>query len=176
MRFCDKGKRIKLSPDKQRRKKDPMSTLDLKVPPLVVAAIAAIAMWLVTFVSPVMVLAPAVRVGLVLVSVIVGVGISLTGIITFRRTKTTVNPHTPEKASSLVTVGIYQFTRNPMYVGVLCVLLGWAIFLSAPLALVGPLAFYLYIGRFQITPEEKALHLLFGSEYSMYKQRVRRWL
>lgn len=153
-----------------------MRTLELTVPPPVVAAIVATAMWLLTLISPVIVLPPTVRTGLALVSVLVGVGISLTGIIAFRIAKTTVNPHTPEKASSLVTAGIYKFSRNPMYVGVLLVLLGWAIFLSAPLSLVGPLAFYLYIGRFQITPEEQALHALFGSEYSTYKQRVRQWL
>jgi len=133
-------------------------------------------MWLITFVSPVMVLPPTVRTGLVLVSVLVGVGISLTGIVAFRRAKTTVNPHSPERASSLVTTGIYQFTRNPMYVGILFVLLGWAVYLSAPWSLAGPAAFYLYISRFQVMPEEQALHARFGEEYSTYKQRVRPWL
>ena len=153
-----------------------MHTLELKVPPPVIAAIVASAMWLLTFASPVMALPPTVRTGLALVGALLGAGISLSGVIAFRRARTTVNPHTPERTSSLVTAGIYRFTRNPMYLGLLFVLLAWAIFLSAPGSLVGPLSFYLYIVRFQITPEERVLHRLFGGEYSRYKQRVRQWL
>jgi protein-S-isoprenylcysteine O-methyltransferase Ste14 len=63
-----------------------------------------------------------------------------------------------------------------MYVGLLFVLVGWAVFLSSPLALVGPLAFFLYIGRFQIAPEERVLSKLFGNEYANYRAKVRRWL
>jgi protein-S-isoprenylcysteine O-methyltransferase Ste14 len=102
--------------------------------------------------------------------------ISLSGVIAFRRAKTTVNPLKPQNASSLVTTGVYGFTRNPMYVGLLFVLLGWAAFLFSPWALVGPLAFVLYIGRFQIAPEERALVALFGPAFITYAARVRRWL
>jgi protein-S-isoprenylcysteine O-methyltransferase Ste14 len=82
----------------------------------------------------------------------------------------------PASASSLVSSGVYRITRNPMYVGVLLVLVAWATFLAAPLALPGPLAFVLYIGRFQIAPEEAVLGKLFGAEYAEYKAKVRRWL
>ena len=63
-----------------------------------------------------------------------------------------------------------------MYVGLLFVLVAWAVFLSCVWTLLGPLAFVLYMSRFQISPEEKALAAMFGSEYSRYKERVRRWL
>jgi protein-S-isoprenylcysteine O-methyltransferase Ste14 len=102
--------------------------------------------------------------------------ISLAGVVSFRRAKTTVNPLKPEKASSLVTGGIYKVTRNPMYLGLVLVLLAWAVFLSSAWALAGPVAFVLYMNRFQIEPEERVMGTMFGDNYSEYKARVRRWL
>lgn len=102
--------------------------------------------------------------------------ISLAGILSFRRARTTVNPLKPKNTSSLVTLGIYRFTRNPMYLGLLLVLLAWAVFLSSAWAIVGPVAFVLYINRFQIAPEERVMATMFGASYAQYKARVRRWL
>jgi len=56
------------------------------------------------------------------------------------------------------------------------VLLAWAVFLSSPWGLLGPLAFVLYMNRFQIMPEEKILLGMFGTAYSAYQSKVRRWL
>ena len=114
----------------------------------------------------------------VVASVIVAVGIafSAAGVVQFRRSKTTVNATKPETASTLVSSGAFRITRNPMYVGIALVLVAWGAFLSSPWTLLGPLAFAAYITRFQITPEERALSVLFGGEYSAYKSRVRRWL
>ena len=106
----------------------------------------------------------------------VGLGAAVAGAISFRRAKTTVNPMKPEKASSLVITGIFGFSRNPMYVGLGCVLVAWAILLSSAWLLFGPLIFVVYIGRFQIAPEERALSAMFGAAYSDYKAKVRRWL
>ena len=63
-----------------------------------------------------------------------------------------------------------------MYLGMLIDLLGWAVYLPSALALLGPVMFAFYITSFQIIPEERVLHSLFGSAYSEYSQRVRRWL
>ncbi len=82
----------------------------------------------------------------------------------------------PEAASTLVCSGVYRVTRNPMYLGLLLVLTGWAVHLSCAWTLIGPLAFKLYIDRFQIAPEERALSGKFGADYSAYATRVRRWL
>jgi protein-S-isoprenylcysteine O-methyltransferase Ste14 len=82
----------------------------------------------------------------------------------------------PESTSSLVVSGIYGVTRNPMYLGFLVALLGWAVFLAHALALLPLLAFLLYMNRFQIRPEESALTTLFGQEFTTYRKRVRRWL
>ena len=107
---------------------------------------------------------------------LIGAAFAIAGFVSFRRAKTTVSPVKPHLASSLVSSGVYAVTRNPMYVGLMFVLVAWAVLLSSPFALVGPLAFYLYIGRFQIEPEERVLANLFGSDYANYRARVRRWL
>ena len=111
-----------------------------------------------------------------IVIALIGAAIDLAGLIAFRRAKTTINPLKPQNSSSLVTGGIYRYTRNPMYLGMLAFLLAWSAYLAQPLALLGPLAFVLYINRFQIIPEERVLAGLFGEEFTAYTNRVRRWL
>ena len=117
-----------------------------------------------------------IRVAAAVIIALAGGGFSLAGIISFRRAQTTVNPMKPETTSSLVCSGIYRITRNPMYVGLLVVLVAWSVFLSSAWALLGALVFVLYINRFQIAPEERALSSKFGKEYAAYKQSARRWL
>ena len=113
-------------------------------------------------------------VGLVVASV--GGGISSFGAREFRRSRTTVNPLHPERASSVVTSGIYRYTRNPMYVGIVLVLLGCFVAFGALSGLAGLPIFIAYMNRFQITPEEHALQAKFGREYTDYQARVRRWV
>ncbi len=105
-----------------------------------------------------------------------GIAVSVSGIWSFWRARTTVNPHRPEAASSLVATGIYHFTRNPMYLGLFLVLAGWAAHLANAAALAGPLLFALYVTRFQILPEERALTTKFGPKFDAYKRRTRRWI
>lgn len=106
----------------------------------------------------------------------VGGVISMAGARAFRRAGTTVNPLHPERASSVVTSGIYRYSRNPMYVGILFVLLGCFLAFGAASAAIGLPAFVGYINRYQIAPEERILEARFGSEYASYRARVRRWL
>jgi len=149
---------------------------ELKVPPPVVMVLTATAMGLLAMATPRLAwpLLPRMLAGLAIA--LAGGAVAAAGARAFRRAATTVNPLKPHKASSLVTTGVYRFTRNPMYLGLLCVLAGWTVFLAAPLALAGPVAFVLYIGRFQIAPEERVLSSLFGADYAAYRARVRRWL
>ena len=153
-----------------------VNALELKIPPPVVAVLVAGAMWGISLVAPLLEVSTLTRIIVALTIALAGGGFSLTGIISFLRERTTVNPMKPETTSSLVSSGIYRVTRNPMYVGLLFVLVAWAVFLSSPWALLGPLAFVLYISRFQIVPEERVLSTMFGTGYSAYKSRVRRWL
>ena len=87
-----------------------------------------------------------------------------------------MNPMKPDPTSSLVVSGIYRYTRNPMYLGFLLILLAWAVALSNALALVSLLAFVLYMNRFQIVPEERMLASRFAQDYAEYRARVRRWI
>lgn len=100
----------------------------------------------------------------------------LLGIIAFRVKSTTVDPMNPKKASALVTHGIYQYTRNPMYVGMAMVLLGGIIRIGSPLGIISVLFFVWYITRFQIKPEEEMLRKIFKEEYESYCRKVRRWV
>ena len=153
-----------------------MKSLELKVFPPLVAAIFGAAMWGISRVTPVLEVARSYRLYAAIAFVAAGVSLAIGGAVAFRRARTTVNPMKPESASSLVASGVYRITRNPMYVGLLLLLIAWAIFLAAPLALLGPPAFVLYMNRFQIKPEEAALTKLFGAQYNEYKATVRRWL
>jgi protein-S-isoprenylcysteine O-methyltransferase Ste14 len=153
-----------------------MHALELKVPPPIVALVMAIAMWFLAYLPPSSEAPPIARLFLAAGLAAVGAGFSLSGVLAFRRARTTVNPLKPESASSLVIAGVYQATRNPMYVGMLFLLLAWAAFLWSAWSLLGALGFAAYIRRFQIAPEERVLAGLFGTEYTEYKARVRRWL
>jgi protein-S-isoprenylcysteine O-methyltransferase Ste14 len=150
--------------------------LEHRVPPPVVGVLAGVAMWLLSQASAPLVVDDMVRYGVAAVLVATGLGFDVLGLLAFRAARTTVNPLHPEKASALVSAGVYRVTRNPMYVGMLSLLLAWAAFLATPVALVGPLLFALYITRFQIIPEERILRERFGEPYVEYMKQVRRWI
>ena len=151
-------------------------SLEAKVPPPLVALASAAFTWGIPVLAPRMELAGGVRLALCLAVVAAALVFSVGGVVSFRRARTTINPTTPEAASSLVSSGIYRITRNPMYVGLSLLLTAWAVFLSSVWALLVLVPFMLYISRFQIAPEERALTKLFAAEYALYKASVRRWL
>jgi protein-S-isoprenylcysteine O-methyltransferase Ste14 len=150
--------------------------LELKVPPPVAALACAGLMWLARDVVPPLALSSPVRIGVALATAAAGIAIDLTGFATFHRAHTTINPMRPAATSSLVTRGIFAYTRNPMYVGLALQLLGWAAYLANPLALAFVAGFVAYVTRFQIVPEERVLARRFGREYAAYRDAVRRWL
>jgi protein-S-isoprenylcysteine O-methyltransferase Ste14 len=98
-----------------------MRSLDLKVPPPAVALLIGTAMWFASRSGPSLDLSLLVRSVAGFVVAALGGAISLAGDIEFRRARTTVNPWRPQNTSSLVMSGIYQRTRNPMYLGLLLV-------------------------------------------------------
>jgi protein-S-isoprenylcysteine O-methyltransferase Ste14 len=150
--------------------------LEHRIPPPALAVIFAAAMWGLSKLAPGVAASLAARVIVAVPVVLIGAAFSVAGMLSFRRAGTTINPLKPEAATSFVSSGIYRVTRNPMYVGLAICLLGWTIYLGSPWALAGVAAFVLYIDRFQVRPEERALATLFGPEYEAYKARVRRWL
>ncbi len=153
-----------------------MNFLELKIPPPIVALSLGVLMWLTPPLAGTVDIPLGLRVAVALAFLVIGQGIAISGMVEFRRAKTTINPVKASSASSLVTSGIYRYTRNPMYVGMLLTILGWAAYLASPLTLLfGPL-FVLYMNRFQIGPEERVLTVLFGAPYAAYTGRVRRWI
>jgi protein-S-isoprenylcysteine O-methyltransferase Ste14 len=100
----------------------------------------------------------------------------LTAIAQFRRARTTINPIELARVTTLVTTGIYRWTRNPMYLGLSVLLVGWAIVLGTLSPFVLPPLFVLLMTQIQILPEERALREHFGDEYERYCRQVGRWL
>jgi protein-S-isoprenylcysteine O-methyltransferase Ste14 len=133
-------------------------------------------MWGVAQISPRLEIARAMRIPTACLFFVLGVAVSLSAVIAFRRAQTTVNPNKPERASSLVNFGVYRFTRNPMYFSLTSLLVGLTILLAAPVALFGPVLFVWFTTRFQIIPEERALTAKFGTEFTQYQSSVRRWI
>ena len=154
---------------------DVMTLLESKVPPPVLVLVLALLMWLISRAAPALHFDLPTQNWLAAFLIAAGFVIGISGVATFRKAKTTVNPLKPH-ASSLVTRGVYSISRNPMYLGGLIMLLGWALFLSNALAFLFLPVYFLYINRFQIAPEERILTALFGQKYAAYQVRVRRWL
>ncbi len=151
-------------------------SLELKIPPALIALLIAGIMWLGSLVaSDLDALSPN-RYWIALASALAGTSLIVAAGIQSRKHQTTVNPMRPRKTSRIVTSGVYRFTRNPMYLGGLLILVGWAAVLGSPIALVLSGAFVWYMKRFQIGPEEQTLLSLPGPEYSEYMRQVRRWI
>ena len=153
-----------------------MRSLELRVPPVVLVAVAAGLMALLAwaFPRPALVFPAPYALGGALVGL--GAAIAVAGVLAFRRARTTVNPMTPGASSSVVSTGIYRLTRNPMYLGFLLALAGWGAILGNLLVLLPLAAFVAWMDRFQIAPEERALREKFGADYEDYLRRVRRWI
>lgn len=153
-----------------------MRALELKIPPGIVVVVIAALMWLASTSFPTLSFRLPANRGVALAFVVLGLTTAGLGVIAFRRARTTVNPLKPGAASSLVTIGVYRWTRNPMYLGMLLALTGCAFSLSNALAFLFLPVFVLYLTRFQIHPEERALTSRFGEEFAAYQSKVRRWL
>lgn len=153
-----------------------MSSLELKIPPLAIAAMLALSIWGLST------LFPAGQVnfpGALWVAAVLGTAgllIPLCGVLAFNRQRTTVDPRFPHQSAYLVQAGIYQFSRNPMYLGFLLLLTGWAFYLGNGAGFLLLPLFVLYINRFQIEPEERILLEKFGTQYRDYLGKVRRWI
>jgi len=95
---------------------------------------------------------------------------------TFRQAGTTVDPLAPTRTARLVSTGLYRYTRNPMYLGHVFLLVAWAAWLHNAAALLGVAAYVMYVTRFQIRPEERHLALRFPADFARLRQQSRRWL
>ena len=154
--------------------------LEHRIPPPVIDLACAVLMWWLASLWPALQLWPRAGGlwiwGAAIALALAGAGIALAGVREFARARTTVNPLAPERASQLVTRGVFARTRNPMYLGMLLVLAGWAVWLGNALAWLGLPLFVLLLNALQIRPEERAMRQRFGAEFERYAARVRRWV
>jgi len=150
------------------------STMKLKIPPAIVLLISVVSMWGIasgfqrqfTFYLHVWVVRFLLGLGILII---------LIAVITFRRLKTTVDPLHPRQASTLAVIGIYKLSRNPMYVGMLLILIAVFVKFGNYINVGVILGFISYMERFQIKPEEESLANQFGQQYTTYCRKVRRW-
>lgn len=153
-----------------------MDLLETRIPPPIVTLLFGFAMWSTAQQIPVMEVETTFRYSIAGVFLLFGLVGVVSGGISFRLAGTTVNPMKPELARNLVTSGIYRISRNPMYVGLAIILCAWSMVLGSLWLLPFVILFIIYIHRFQIIPEEKALINAFGNEFKSYKKQVRPWL
>jgi len=153
-----------------------MKWLELRILPVFVVSIFGVLIWLSSSFFYVVRLSFSYQDIASLVMALLGVGVIVSGVLGFRKQDTTVNPTTPEQASQLVTRGIYRYSRNPMYLGMLLFLMAFAVYLFTLTGWLWVPVFVLYMNKFQIQPEERILERIFGQEYVEYRNKVRRWI
>jgi len=150
--------------------------LRLKIPPPIVGFVFAMLIWLLSenLSVPFMDVESRRIVAMMLLGV--AATIDVWAMLSFRSAKTTIDPRYPQNSSTIVSSGVYQFTRNPMYLGLVFILTALSVYLGTPLGLFCVVGFILYINTFQIAAEEEALAQKFGALYLNYKKSVRRWV
>lgn len=154
----------------------PQHWLALKVPPVVVFIVALFGVWICDYFWPMSGLLGDTKVLIASFLIAGGLLSGIAGVVSFKLAHTTLNPVNINKASSLVCSGIFRISRNPMYLGMLLIILGLVARLEHPVGLFLAISFVWYMNRFQIVPEESALTNIFGQSYVNYLRQVRRWL
>jgi len=154
-----------------------LSALELKVPPPVLALISAgIGYLLYLYVSSMNVPTSSMARILAALCVACGITLDLVAIRRFSRAQTTISPLSPTNTTELITDGIYARTRNPMYLGLLLILLGFFMWLGAPLAVFALFFFHVAVTQLQIIPEERILTERFPEAFEKWSASVPRWI
>lgn len=149
--------------------------MKLKIPPAVVFLFFAVLMYLLAKLLPVGDFNFFGRRYLTSALFVLAIVIGIISLYQFYKAKTSVDPTVPSKASRLVTGGMYKFSRNPMYLAMLLILLALGLKLGNAFNTITAAFFVAYMNKYQIGPEEEILSRLFGKEYKYYCSRVRRW-
>ena len=147
-----------------------------KIPPPVILLITCTIMWFVAHSDFANLISVPYPIVLSLCLAATGILIAVIAMRQFDAAQTTVNPFSPESATTLVSTGIFRLSRNPMYVGLLFISAGWALWLCSLTNIALIVLFVVAITELQIKPEENALRTLFGEVYEEYCRQVRRWV
>jgi len=102
-----------------------------------------------------------------------GFGVMIWGWLLFKKFDAAICP--TAKSNLLVTSGIYRFTRNPMYLGIVVMLLAIALFVGTLPFFLVTVCCFLVLNNIFCVYEENKLTEAFGETYSSYKTKVRRW-
>ena len=145
-----------------------------KIPPVIVTALCGLTIYLSRFFFPTYHHTAVDVVGAVLF--LLGTATMGAAILSFKKHQTTVNPLHPEKAASLVISGMFKYSRNPMYLGMLLMLLSATLMFNLVGGAFVVWMFVIFITKFQILPEEVALETHFGRAFVDYKTTTRRWV
>ena len=111
-----------------------------------------------------------------IIILLIGILILIIPVSKFIKSKTTIDPIKFKKVNNLVTSGIYKYSRNPMYLGLLMIVISSSVLYLNIYSIATPFFFYYLMNRFQIKREEVFLTKKFGKEYLFYKARTRRWI
>ena len=152
-----------------------LAALELRIPPPILTLVTALVMWAGARGSPLRA-RPDWLHAAVLGVCVTGAVVLASGIVGLRAARTTVSPMRPDRSTVIVQSGIFHYTRNPIYLGLLLLLTAWAMRLWQPQSFVALPVFAAWIHRFQILPEERALRVKFGEAFDSYAGSTRRWL
>lgn len=144
----------------------------LPPPALFVLAVALMAVAHGFFDPPQWIGSPGNRIGIIIA--LGGLVIGGRAVMSFRTAKTNISPL--RKPDKLVTSGLYQVSRNPMYLGQVLLLTGLATYLGSMADLIIAAGFFLVMNFWYIRREEAVMFATFGSDYEDYCRKVRRWL
>ena len=111
-----------------------------------------------------------------IIILLIGVFILIVPVSKFIKSQTTVNPIKFKKVNKLITSGIYKYSRNPMYLGFLMIVISTSIYYLNIFSIITQIFFYFWINRFQIKREEIFLNKKFGQKYITYKSKTRKWI
>ncbi len=150
--------------------------MKLKLPPVVVLVLFALLMFFCAKVLPFGYFNFLRQTYLIYFLLGLSICIGIWAVIQFYKEKTTVDPMKPDKVSNLVTSGLYRYSRNPMYLAMLFMLIGFALWLGNAFNFLILAGFVHYMNKFQIFVEEEVLHKHFGKAYKTYCTKVRRWM
>src|SRR5699024_1053555 len=151
-------------------------SLKLKVPPLVVFATALFIMWGINQLWPIYLISYSIRMWGTIIMLLLASATGFWAVTIFFQNSTTINPHKPKKAAKLITSGIYQYSRNPMYLGLLLSLIAVIIYFRNRLTFTIWYRFAAYMTYFQIQHAEQIMRLKFGAAYLLYQLGVPRWI
>lgn len=155
------------------KEQDRPNTSRVVHPPVVTLLFILIAYFLGRFV-PLPFSVPAILRYLGLALTVAGFLLCIGAFLAFRKARTTLDPH--GSSQQVVTSGVYRFTRNPIYLGFLLMVIGLPLNSGLYWGLVVSPLYILLMNHLVIEHEEAYLAKKFGNAYNSYASRVRRWL